>query len=131
MSSPVPALRKFAFLASLLLLSALSPGQSRQAPPGKPAADEQKPDFQVPVDVVVVSASVTDRSGKAVLGLTRDDFKVYEDGEPQPIHTFALESYKPVRPVEDTTEKQAPGSEREQPEQPDQPRLFGILVDDL
>ncbi len=131
MSRPVLALRRFVFLAPLLLLCALSPAQNRQATPGKPTANGQNPDFQVPVDVVVVSASVTDRSGKPVLGLTMDDFKVYEDGKPQPIHTFALESYKPVRTVEDITEKQPPGSEREQSETPDQPRLFGILIDDL
>ena len=50
--------------------------------------------FKVPVDVVVVNAIVTDKQGNPVKDLKVDDFRVYEDGKLQPIHTFALESYK-------------------------------------
>lgn len=39
-------------------------------------------------DVVSVSPIVTDRSGRAVLGLTAKDFRVFDDGAPRRIETF-------------------------------------------
>ena len=55
--------------------------------------------FKVPVDVVVVSIVASDKSGNPVKDLTMNDFRVYEDGKPVPIHTFSLESYKSTQPV--------------------------------
>lgn len=46
----------------------------------------------VDVDVVQVTAVVTDGSGKFVTGLTASDFKVYEDGREQTISSFAAEN---------------------------------------
>lgn len=45
----------------------------------------------VDVDVVQVTATVTDREGRFVRGLARSDFRVYEDDVPQPISTFFSE----------------------------------------
>jgi VWFA-related protein len=86
--------------------------------------------FKVPVDVVVVNAIVTDKQGNLVKDLKVDEFKVYEDGQLQPIHTFALESYKatqdsaqaPRRPT-GTATTEDPGSA--------QSRMISIVVDDL
>jgi VWFA-related protein len=46
----------------------------------------------VDVDVVQITAVVTDRNGGFVRGLTKDDFKVLEDGRPQTITSFAAEN---------------------------------------
>lgn len=46
---------------------------------------------RVDVDVVQVTAVVTDSDGRFVRGLEQRDFKVYEDGRPQPITHFASE----------------------------------------
>jgi Ca-activated chloride channel family protein len=46
----------------------------------------------VDVDVVQVTAVVTDRNGGFVRGLTRDDFRVFEDNRPQTITSFAAEN---------------------------------------
>ena len=46
----------------------------------------------VDVDVVQVTAVVTDGSGRFVTGLTAADFKVYEDDKLQPISSFAHEN---------------------------------------
>lgn len=46
----------------------------------------------VDVDVVQVTAVVTDSDGRFVRGLTREDFRVFEDGKPQPITHFAAEN---------------------------------------
>lgn len=45
---------------------------------------------QVEVHVVNVDVSVTDRSGRPVSGLTKDDFEIFEDGKPQKITNFAI-----------------------------------------
>ena len=46
----------------------------------------------VDVDVVQVTAVVTDGQGRFVRGLTREDFKVFDNGQPQPITHFAAEN---------------------------------------
>jgi VWFA-related protein len=46
----------------------------------------------VDVDVVQVTAVVTDGSGRFVTGLKASDFKVYEDGREQAISSFAAEN---------------------------------------
>jgi Ca-activated chloride channel family protein len=43
------------------------------------------------IDLVVVTATVTDKDGRPVLGLHREDFSVYEDGVEQPIAQFTGE----------------------------------------
>lgn len=59
-----------------------------------PRAQERPNDgfrFRSAVNLVNVTATVTDSSGRAVTGLTRDDFEVYEDGRPQAISHFSNE----------------------------------------
>jgi VWFA-related protein len=52
------------------------------------------------VEVVNVEVTVTDRDGRPVDGLTRDDFEVLEDGEPVPLtHFFAVEDRRVVAPA--------------------------------
>ena len=46
----------------------------------------------VDVDVVQVTAVVTDGDGRFVRGLKREDFRVFDDGQPQPITHFAAEN---------------------------------------
>ena len=43
------------------------------------------------IDLVVVTATVTDKDGRPVLGLHREDFSVFEDGVEQPIAQFSGE----------------------------------------
>jgi VWFA-related protein len=47
--------------------------------------------FRTGVDLVNVSATVTDANGRFVRSLTRDDFVVYEDGVPQSVWYFSNE----------------------------------------
>ena len=60
--------------------------------PAQPALQEQSPSvstFSTGVTLVEVYATVTDREGQPVTGLTAADFKVAEDRVPQDITTFA------------------------------------------
>jgi VWFA-related protein len=47
--------------------------------------------FRTGIDLTRISATVTDRDGKLVTDVTRDDFEVFEDGERQTITQFAHE----------------------------------------
>jgi VWFA-related protein len=44
----------------------------------------------VDVNVVNVDVTVTDRKGKPVMNLNRDDFEVFEDGKPMKLSNFSL-----------------------------------------
>jgi VWFA-related protein len=47
--------------------------------------------FRSAVELVNVTATVTDRNGRFVSGLRKDDFRVFEDGVPQQITHFSAE----------------------------------------
>ena len=76
-------LRRLACAAVAALLLVGSPGLRGQ--------QDQQPRFKTGVDVVSVSATVTDANGRFVRNLTRDDFALYEDGVAQPILYFSNE----------------------------------------
>ena len=57
----------------------------------EPAQEPQSFKFRTGVELVNVNATVTDQSGRFVSGLTKDDFRVYEDEQPQPITHFNAE----------------------------------------
>ena len=73
-----------AFLAGVSLLS-------RQAPAGQPADQEDSFRFKTGVELINVTATVTDRSGRFVPGLRQEDFVVYEDNELQTVTHFGAE----------------------------------------
>jgi Ca-activated chloride channel family protein len=62
------------------------------------AAAAQQPVFRGSGDVVRVFSTVTDRDGRLVTTLTRDDFEVRDEGKPQPITQFD-NSPQPIRLV--------------------------------
>ena len=80
------------FLASLVatisLVSALYP----QKPPPKTAPDEDESVVRISTDLIQLDVAVTDKSGKIVSNLGRDDFEVFENGEKQNISNFAFVS---------------------------------------
>jgi VWFA-related protein len=93
--------------------------------------------FKVPVNVVVVNATVTDKSGNPVTDLTENDFKVYEDGKPQSIQTFALETYGPPeleQPKVSAAPSKVPATPSKRAEadkNASRPRMISILIDDV
>jgi len=91
--------RILAGLALVALVAAASSGvlaQSQAPPPQSPPPTEKGQDqggfrFRTGVDLINVSATVTDASGRFVPGLHQDDFIVYEDGVPQQVTHFSAE----------------------------------------
>ncbi|HEX2600007.1 MAG TPA: VWA domain-containing protein [Terriglobales bacterium] len=59
-------------------------------PPTKPKKIEGMPDYSLKVDVPLVDldVSVLTKNGQFVPGLKKENFRVYEDGVPQPISNF-------------------------------------------
>jgi len=51
----------------------------------------QRPKFKTGVEIVTITATVTDADGRLVPDLTKDDFEVFEDGLPQTITQFTGE----------------------------------------
>ncbi len=133
MTGPIIERRVIAALLLILISAYLVLSQDNQAGQEGSQSDKKELTFKVPVDVVVVSATATDRQGNPVMDLTADDFRVYEEGKLQPIHTFALESYKTVQEGEPGETRQKMESEIPIAETPDdtRPRLISVFVDDI
>ena len=55
--------------------------------------------LKVNTRLVVETVSVTDKDGKPIEGLTKDDFILTEDGVPQTISVFEFEELDDSRPV--------------------------------
>jgi Ca-activated chloride channel family protein len=80
--------RNFVLAASLLLaISPAAHAQSQQSPPAAPR-DASPSTISVKTELVVLPVSVTDAQGNVVLGLTQQNFRVYEDGRQQTISLF-------------------------------------------
>src|SRR5437016_8013991 len=59
---------------------------------GQPLSGEQEPTLSIDVRVVNVLATVRNKQGQIIRGLTRDDFTLEQDGHPQAIRYFARET---------------------------------------
>jgi VWFA-related protein len=72
-----------AALSSLLLL-----GQNPQQPPA--GQDQRPPVFRAGTSQVRVDVTVLDKKGTPLTNLAKDDFQLFEDGQPQSIETIKL-----------------------------------------
>ena len=57
---------------------------------------DQTPVLSVATDLVMLPVSVTDRHGRFVPDLRREDFTVYDNGQPQTIEFFMSEEICPI-----------------------------------
>ena len=121
------------WLFLLLATLCLAADKATRKDSGNPKKEDKADTFtfKVPVDVVVVNAVVTDKQGNPVKDLKVYEFKVYEDGQLQPLHTFTLESYKATRAQ---PSGQPPGTATTKTEEEagsSQSRMISLVVDDL
>jgi VWFA-related protein len=115
-------------LFAFLMGAALTAGP--QAPTPAPAPQPPGPTFKVRVDYVEVDIVVTDKQGKLVRGLKKEDFQVLEDGKAQEITNFTtvdipierqdrpLFAASPIEPDVKTNEKAFDG------------RVYVMVIDD-
>ncbi|MBK6799124.1 MAG: VWA domain-containing protein [Acidobacteria bacterium] len=80
---------KFIAQALLVLAAAFSQSVFAQETKEKVEQQEQQPTFKFGTMLITVPVVVTDRYGRFVTGLNRNDFSVYEDGASQKIETFS------------------------------------------
>ena len=77
----------------------LAPAAAQTPPPASPPAEVAAQDagitFQSRVNEVLVPVVVRDKSGKPVVGLTKDDFQLYDRGHLQSISRIAVETAEP------------------------------------
>ena len=84
-------------LAAFFVLCAL-PGwfPAQEAKPSAPQTTTQPPTtstiLRVPVNLVNVPLTVTDKKNRLVIMMTKDDFNLFEDGKPQTIQYFSRET---------------------------------------
>lgn len=67
-----------------------------QEKPGQAQPETDIPTIKVDVDLVNVLFSVRDKRGALLPNLTKDDFKIYEEGKEQEIRQFSKESDLPL-----------------------------------
>jgi VWFA-related protein len=79
-----------ALAAALVLSLAAVPA------PAGPQAPSQEPRIRVGVDLVSLYATVRDGKKKLVADLTQDDFRVFEDNQPQKLEYFSRETTLPI-----------------------------------
>ncbi len=87
---------RVALTAAVIVFLAAAPPRARQAP----QQPSESPVFRGGVQSIEVDVRVTDRDGRVVRGLTRDDFTLLEDNKPQSITTASfidLEIESPIR----------------------------------
>jgi len=89
-----------ALFAGAVVLFGRSPAGAQQDASSPPAAQTAPPGysttvFKASVRRVVVDVVVTDSSGKAVSGLTKQDFSIKEDGQAQQILSFDANGFNP------------------------------------
>jgi len=85
------------YLCAAALLFATPSGRA-QSGPGNSSPPPQDLRFAVKVGLVSLYATVHDAKGKVVDNLTREDFLIYDNGEPQTITQFSRE-YVPLSVV--------------------------------
>lgn len=90
-NSSAARVKSGALLLILLALLWLAPVRETSSQSSQATQDQDDDVVRVTTDLVVVNATVLDRSGKFVSGLKRTDFKVFEDGQEQTISTFSAE----------------------------------------
>ncbi|MBI3941105.1 MAG: VWA domain-containing protein [Acidobacteria bacterium] len=60
------------------------------------APQESNPQFFASVDVVNVLVTATDKKGRFITNLERNDFQIYEDGKPQQVANFNKQTNLPL-----------------------------------
>ena len=119
----VQAFLRAAFVTAIAAGMSLSGGAQQQPAPSAT--------FQVEVNFVDIDAVVTDERGNFVGDLTKDDFVLLDDGEPQEISTFSLVDIPMPSAGARQDAAAASLSDVKSNAQPISGRLYVIVLDDL
>jgi VWFA-related protein len=95
-----------------------------------PAPANSTPTITVNVNRVLIPVVVRDKQGRAVGDLKKEDFQIFNNGKPEPISGFMIESREP-RPAKAAGGNALPGLQSETPVQPPRVRFVVFLFDDM
>ncbi len=114
--------------------TAAPPPTASSQPPSQPQQQDPQPvppRIRSGINYVRVDAIVTDKQGNPVIDLTKDEFRIKEDGKPQTIDSFSLVKIDPVAQQFDAPVREIRSlfDEQREAQRPDV-RLFIILLDD-
>ncbi len=115
------------FVLAFTALATCASGISAQRAETVADAVERKPIFRLSVSLVQLDAVVTDRHGRQVTTLGKDDFEIFQDGRSQPI--TAVSYVDAAADWHDTSG--LPPLPPEAVRSIDARRVIGIVVDDL
>jgi Ca-activated chloride channel family protein len=87
-------MHRTALAATLLAAFGLLPPPAARA---REAGARQVPSFSAGTAIVLLSATALDRSGRPVRDLSPHEFRILEEGRPQPLHFFAAAADVPAR----------------------------------
>ena len=76
-------------------LFAQNPAAAPDSGNSQPSSNESR--IRVQVELVNILTTVTDKKNRLVTDLTKDDFRIFEDGKPQAIRFFSRETDLPLR----------------------------------
>ena len=116
---------------SLLAALAAHPAAQQPAAGQPPAGDQPGVTFRVEINYVEVDAAVFDRQGRFVNDLTRDDFQVLEDGQPQDVSAFTLVNIPIEKPDQPLFTRQPIEPDVASNAKPFEGRVYVIVLDDL
>ncbi len=88
--------------------------------------------FSVRVNLVPIRVVVRDAHGQAIPNLHQDDFRIFEDGKPQFISHFSVETPAPAaQPLPETSSSHPPESEKAPAALVRPSRFVALLFDDV
>ena len=88
--------------------------------------------FSVRVNLVPIRVVVRDAHGQAIPNLRQDDFRIFEDGKPQPISHFSVETPAPAaQPLPETSSSHPAESEKAPAVLARPARFVALLFDDV
>jgi len=88
--------------------------------------------FSVRVNLVPIRVVVRDAHGQAIPNLRQDDFRIFEDGKPQLISHFSVETPAPAaQPLPETSSSHPAGSEKAPAVLARPARFVALLFDDV
>lgn len=120
--------RSAVILVLICLVSAYSPAQKK---PQDPKKNNDQETLRIETEIVQLEVTVTDKQGKLVKDLKREDFELKEDGKVQDISYFTMgTSGRPARWITTAERRSAKSQEPPTTLEPTVGRYFILAVDD-
>lgn len=101
-------------------------------PQDKPQKNDPDHTIRISTELVQMDVVVTDKNGRIVRGLSRDDFEIYEKGKRQPISFLEfVEAGSRSKSEGETAESRAQQAVNHDLTEKDIRRIFAFVIDDL